>query len=463
MFIRDIPPEVQRADLIRSLAKVLHAPPFRDGNALPVNFDVHLLPDRDKKNDHRGLGTLTLPTAHWVASFLDIFQDDEDRPTLDCDQKTPEGWSYMTFECGQHQVRRDVLDFVRSMPYRDPTETAEHEERVKQLQVEVDVRALQFGKLCREGGFSAEWTAAHWPQGPFAPGATLQFLEETREILLSLGSIEVEYHEDVEFAHEMRYLIRIHRSSIERIAFEGSRTGGHGVLLFLTRPPAFELQDEDWEFDDDGEYQGGRPITRHTRLQFLPGGGHDSLVPYISSALRLQLPTFEDFDQFVHMATIVHLPGIDSINDPPFPVALKASRFHPASMTQISTWINKFSWPIAFQLQALLTNLVLDPLELVDLSGSIVTIQSKWGGEKTSEVLRLFKDRMQALNEEEGHKSLEDVLREAMETMSELYMEVRREYRQPGTFDCYHVNVMPTRLELHGPYPDQVRINLARH
>ncbi|KAG8906415.1 hypothetical protein FRB99_006917 [Tulasnella sp. 403] len=452
IFMKNIPKSLSDVDLIRGLAEVLHTEPFHDGTSPLINFQVFLHRDKRGNFSHSGRGALTFPTEDIAEQFLDVYGSSQ-RPHLSCDI----GTRLITFTPSRNEAKEDVLALIRSTPYIDPQRAQEQAERAERFQETIPACGLQFGWTCLDNVFSIEW------DGPTSNEQyTLSFVDETRQLQIDIPTDTTESDESDESEEsdesgfrwktrdqpEESLLVVLRFSRVESIACEGRYTSIPAVLMTLKYPPSFEKVTT---HSDDFGYG---PITMRYPIQFL-GPSHESVAPFTSLALRIQFYDYQDLATFEEMAELAQLPPVYEITSP----SVHRSLFSEENLDRVLNWIEGFEWTIAFQLQGILNDLMVDPVELWDLHEQIGLMKATYSVEKLAEILRLFKVRLKTWSWDggidEGTTTLADCLSQTAADVTATHILLRNQSKNAGFFNCHHVTLTPTRMILEGPYPDQ--------
>ncbi|KAG8900831.1 hypothetical protein FRC00_010867 [Tulasnella sp. 408] len=454
VFMQNIPISAGHAEIVRSLADVLHNPPFYNHSQQLTNFHVAL--HRGKKlqrgHKHIGSGSLTLPDPNLASLFLHYFGR-RNRRRLPC-----ETWGLIKFLPSRNVPREEVVALIQSTPYVDPKAQEAREERANQLRTVVRISQVQFGWQCRDGLFSEEWTSSV-PENMTSP-PSLAFQEETNEIWVSMGGRNHGWLEDSGSLVSNVIIFRFSR--VESLAYD-TLNGPYPALLFsFQTAPAFERHQT---------YSTASPSLpsysvqgRRSRLVSF-SSDHEFFAPYTSLAMRVVCASQKDFAEFQRMAEVANLPPAIPLDPPPPSRRL----FATSVLDSIHSWIAKLPYVVGFQALAVLNNLHVDPLELRRLRGQIMSILNYHGPARTSEILRLFGPQVKMLGwasafdaDEDPPETIEDCLRKATKEATPLHMALRDQSKNSGWFNCHHVTITPTRMVLDGPYPDQSNRVLRR-
>ena len=123
--------------------------------------------------------------------------------------------------------------------------------------------------------------------------------------------------------------------------------------------------------------------------------------------------------------------------------------FSRKRMGELSSWYARLdSWPVAFQIEALLRNGILNTEEVKCILEPTAAFCKERGVEATAALLRAFNERVRNSTSRQDLSTVFSTL--GNESQTRLLRT-----RTSGTHMCYHVTVTPTRIILEGPYPDK--------
>lgn len=168
--------------------------------------------------------------------------------------------------------------------------------------------------------------------------------------------------------------------------------------------------------------------------------GHARVAPYCHH-LRIVLYQNEDLDNFVNLCRIAELAQ-------PIRIAIDAYQHGYCShkrLRMVYEWLRALKWRVAFQLEAILHNALLNTEDLLTHLYAPINKLCAEHEEVASEVLRYFTEALQSLSPNET--PLRCFQRILARKVNATQAQVR-----PGMFYCHHVCFAPTRLLLEGPY-----------
>jgi RNA-dependent RNA polymerase len=172
---------------------------------------------------------------------------------------------------------------------------------------------------------------------------------------------------------------------------------------------------------------------------------HLRVAPF-AHQVRLVLKNAADLSQFATMCqTAETLP----------PVALREGTlevqrlqiFSSANLRKVNLWLNNLDWLVAFQCEALLRNLRLNALELLELRPQIDVV-SLQGSRYASQVLRHYHTVLRSLRKDETFLT-------AFTRAVQEYDQILKTQLDTSYFIAHHVNFTPTAMRLEGPYLHQ--------
>ncbi|KAF8639230.1 hypothetical protein AX17_001715 [Amanita inopinata Kibby_2008] len=424
-----VPHSLSNYDIVRRLMPILHSEEFSPPSEPPLNFIVRLERNESETIRNTGFGTLTVPSAQDAHRFLTRVKEEPIKI---------EGNKIRFYIRGPAKERDARV--VAKTPFIDPDNREERERKKWKLQDQLRLDAVQFGILFRDNytsnkgelpprSFSIEWEhdAVH------KSAAWLMFEYDNRLIRITIGDQAIE---------SVGYTIAITFESIEKI---GIGYGPQPYICFDTRtPPGFREVDF---FDSESTKSNYK-----CRIASLPG--HARVAPY---AHQLRLVLYNDrmidiIEKFEDMCKTAVIPdgailrcdGLKIIE------AERRNFFDSKRIFKLKKDISKFSWPVAFQLEALLHNGLLHTRGVEDILHDISKLCRLHPQDDNQYVGVLLRRYVEVLR-----------TRPPEESPQQCFERVRKkfEYLKPklpnGNILCYHVLFTPSRIALEGPYSMQ--------
>ncbi|KAJ7766875.1 RNA dependent RNA polymerase-domain-containing protein [Mycena metata] len=346
-------------------------------------------------------------------------------------------------------------------PYVDPALEKEHQEKVWALHEALRVDVVQFGFYYRDyppqpipdnkppplRKFSSEWGREYFnttpptrrrsgSPGPPSGVAWLRFDYDHKVICIQLGDETTEY---------LGSNINITFASIIRVAV-GYDPKPYVCFDTLT-PPQLEGIRFHREVLGDEALDSRKSKTRIGSLE----PGHLRVAPY-AQQLRIVLyndPARDMIKVFKDLCVTAGLPNT-IVAEFKFPFVLEASKrdfFSAKTLHRMDVLLKKYDWAVAFQIEALLHNTLLHTVEIEQLLPRIDQLCRVKGSAFAGQVLHEFH---QTLRVKSIRESPAACFTRTLASFVDHPISL-----QPGTFNCCHVTVTPTRLMLEGPYPIQ--------
>lgn len=409
-----------RQQITETLADILHSPLFQHLSSIPMNFHVHLHPDKNRIRNHRGTGALTLPNRPIGDHFMDLYGSERPRKPLVIGKKR------ISFSISRQTPngRPDVVERITLQRYIDPWIEAERERRVAHLDSSsIPVQTIQFGWECRDYVFSIECEEQ-------CDGRTkLAFSAERREIRIN-----------IQYADANVYFIALPYSHIDAMTIQYYLRQEAAIVFMLNTPPTYECHEP--------------PSKLRQRLSYLPILGHDRVAPYTSLAIRIICPSPQNLQDFRRLCMTAQLHKMD---DYEYPVA-RRDIFSPSAMDSLQRHLRRLNWQVAFQIESLIRNMVVDVKEILELIPLIKHMVDTEGKVFASAVLRKFATKANAMFVDE-----EDP---AQTTIRQCFINTHEEVRKltdintlkptDGSIcDAFHVKISPTTMFLEGPFPER--------
>jgi RNA-dependent RNA polymerase len=210
------------------------------------------------------------------------------------------------------------------------------------------------------------------------------------------------------------------------------------VICFeLLTPPVFQLErfnrtltGVDWK--DERKFR--------QRLSSL-SEAHAQVAPY-AHQIRMILHDERDLDKFCELCLVAEIPMPGKVTGME---ACSNEFFSPLRFREVDRALVKFKddWSVAFQLEALLRNGLLNTEDLLKrLIGPVVDLCAR----HPTTAVGTMRQFVEAMRAKDPRQSLMDCFEECMKEVPEAID------LSPGTFMCHHVTVTPTRMLLAGPY-----------
>ncbi|KIM48826.1 hypothetical protein M413DRAFT_437999 [Hebeloma cylindrosporum] len=435
LCIRYIPHEVNTWTVTRAIASVLHSEDFApivEGRL--INFRVKLNPNPAGGIRNDGTGLLTLPTEAVGIKFLAyIFKD-----PIRINKKK------LSFKKADRPPPEGLALTLKKTPYVNPDIEEASDEKVSLLDTQLRVTAVQFGIFfqrdyeetpLRPRTFSVEWESKY--DSDSRGRGQLSFDYDRKLIRITLEN---------ELTEDEGYTLIINFASIQKI---GTGYDGPAYICFDTLvPPMIE------------RFQIHRPMTGRRDVDFRKfkqrvgflSPTHAPVAPY-ARHLRVVLfnnPYDDVVGKFRSMCLIAGLSNtMVFICRPPLVIeALRLGFFSPKRIYDLHKTLSGFDWPVAFQLESLLHNGLLNTDDMDLLIPRVRELSRKHarqGAEYAGDLLRRYNEALQ--------------LRPAAESPLKCYHHILAtfEFTPPAskTFRCHHVTFTPTRMLLEGPYSSQ--------
>jgi RNA-dependent RNA polymerase len=419
-----------------ALANILHSQEYSSYSSSLLNFDIRLFPNRRTGHGHSGQGALTLPTEALGVQFL----RDYGWPTA---QIITVGNRTLRFVKSKKNVRSDVVEAIRRLPYLDPKVLEEREKRAAELRESIiSVQTIQFGWECRDSVFSVEWEK-------YCIDACSIFFEDNPR------QLRIKY-----FAPSETRIIAIRFSQIRWSATSLSVRGKPTIFLSLQTPPSFESEITPERMDQFQRSQQVRPngtvydIEPRQRLSAFDDE-YVRIAPYASLAIRLICRDGNHVLRFRRLCRDAQMEPSDF----DYPVEYR-SIFSARNLDSLQEWLQALDFEVAFQVESLTRALIVDIEEMLDLRADIDKIVETNGAQYTSALLRHFSGQARMLL-----LSGDDESNEYKETIRQCFQRSEKEFKLQApsstattgdtVFDCLHVIQTPTTIYLEGPFPER--------
>ncbi|KAJ7685522.1 RNA dependent RNA polymerase-domain-containing protein [Mycena polygramma] len=447
VLLHFLPTTADQFDVTVAVAKVLHSDDFRSfakdlagptvvgdtSRRRLLNFSVQLNQSTVGITRNDGSGILTLPSGEVRTKLLEWVMKRKNPIQVQGKKiKLLKGFA----------TREDEAVVLSKTPYVDPAIEREHQKKVWALQEALRVDVVQFGFYYREyppkpipdnrppppRKFSTEWErhGVAW----------LRFDYTHKLICIQLGDESTEY---------LGSNINITFASISKIAF-GYDPKPYVCFDTLT-PPVLEGIKFHRTILGDEALDSRKSKTRIGSLE----PGHLRVAPY---AQQLRIVLYNDTTRdmirvFSDYCKEAGLPGtiLVRFNHPYVLEESKCEFFSAKRLHKLGILFRKLDWAVAFQIEALLHNALLHTDEIDKLLPEIEQLCRKKGHAFTAQFLQEYH---RALRAKSMRESPTGCFKRVLDSFVHDPISI-----QPGTFNCCHVTVTPTRMILEGPYPIQ--------
>ncbi|KAF8609453.1 RdRP-domain-containing protein [Ceratobasidium sp. AG-I] len=439
-FLRGIAFDARENDVKLAIANALHGGSFAEFGPEKINFD--LLLHRNKRGGGGSHGSLTLPKAAIGNAFIRRYGSGQ----LSVNARS------IIVALSNKPVRQNIVERLRMTKYRDPQSEAEQRlaTRAETLSAGIDVVQIEQGWTKRDSSFLSEYAVELTETTTMA----LKFDDANRNIALSItqrGTLPWD---------NSTYYIKFRYSDIHYIHID--RHPDINVVLFQLRTPV-SYEHESSQFD--GLLSLADRRASRNRLSSLElDEKHASLAQYISRSILIRIgkPAATKFLQLCGIAQIAH-PHRQHIH------VVKSTMFAPSKTVALRRWIVNHKWEVAFQLERILSNMLLNPEDFLALKPEIDDLVRTSRTEHVVAVLLDFISRLEILDRDDDK---DEMMNRAMRTAEQCLKDAKQKASKPklgmsrlrfarrkginGDFPCLHAVVTPTRVILEGPSPEQL-------
>lgn len=484
--IFNICPSASARDVQRAIANILHSPGFQGGDKPLINFEFVLFPD--KNEDHCREGLLTLPTHDIGEQFLHAYGGSSPASSVSV------GWYDLGFRKSESDPQPATLERITTEPYHEIEEElqeiveeglqednyeeenyedenlngeeaqryeadqsehiidfqqleAEQKQRRKnQKQLENDFRehtvsvsALQFGWECRDGLYSVEYEKTCKGFG------TLAFYGKRREFRIQIRN-----------ATGKDSIIVVIRAAQIAWASVHQQSATQSVLfLALHWSPTYEHEEAE---EATSKEQGKRRKQPRQRLAaFDPE--HAAYAMYTSLALRFVCDDESAHENLIWLCKHARIKRNRHIHLVAHP---RRGLFAAPVQAEYRKWLVELEWELAFQVDILARNNILDLQEILSLRKQL----DRMAADKDVRYLAAF---VRYLAHEARDPSWYRNAKNPKDALKEHFIRCRKEFQPPlpgpspddivkGThqqFECYHAVVTPSTIRLDGPFLEQ--------
>ncbi|KAJ7785716.1 RdRP-domain-containing protein [Mycena metata] len=505
IFMRDISFAARQEDVKVALAQKLHRPPFPTDPLM--NFHVDIFRDHSKKNKHRGMGILTVPTTEIGNQFLTLFGERSQavdpftrifgRPTT-TSALSVKGRP-VKFTPSNRPVNNGIVELVRTKPWEDPIKTRQERERRAQLSGPITLSKFSFGRFCSDGVFSPEAsyhgsvacnvderrieiTHAGSVKPPPASSSPFNFADLRAQLRFDVEGFDVEDDEDLEdiYAEDEEDLIDTF-SDQSSVVYPSNRiialatqknTSEHQVFLQSSSPPHFQRVIV-------GPFEADDPEPIPERTSSFSDADFD-ITSRASQGLRLVFESRQDLDTFLVRCRTLHLPEPLTRDIP----VVERGIYAPVKLAALNHSLRFLKFSLAFEVDKAVWEGMLEPEEAVSLKDSLIQLWNSTRNEiECAAIFRYFLSTLRVPGLEStkapkrkrrGRTKKQQVLESPVVDLRQKLAEAVRAYiaelrrpkgrylPSPAIYQSYHLVLTPSTQILEGPLPDQSNSVLRR-
>lgn len=450
LFLQNIPPAVDRIELIRALEPVLHGEDFRHyyiGGA-PFNFEVKIFKNNKRGYHHYRCGKLIVPTEAIGTQVLSVMYLKPFQYDGRC----------ITFQESKFPAKKEELALLKG-PYIDPEILEEQLRREKELDGVLKVKSVRFGWPCHDGTISIEW------ESPPGESWTLAIDDQAHRLIL-----------------KSRKNVRI---VIALRAIQSTTLDITDCVYWLERPPAFEKGPEPVSLETSNIF-GTKSVNLEASNVFGPESvkfdfsnifgtidiakavqiAAELFGPEIRNRLHSLDPANERLFSFLRVVSIIfddHSTAseyrrkarmIGLSNDAPIHRYAYHKLFDQEVLKKFDDPLKAIPFEIAFQMEGLVSRRRFNPKELLEMERSICNAIEDHGDAKVRECLKgLDEDR-----EEKPEASVLELFGKRLQKKDQTIRNI-----PSHIFQCHRIMLTPTSAVLNGPFPDETNRVLRRY
>ncbi|KAJ3220792.1 hypothetical protein HK099_004012 [Clydaea vesicula] len=402
IFFIGIPFYATIYDLRNFFASILHSPPFLNIGDSIYNFDVSFT------GKAKTSAILTLPLNSLATKFLSEF---ENRGIMFMDR-------HLQFKLNTslNELRHSRLMLkIRRTPYLETEELQLEEEDKRRAGKNISLTCLQFCREKADMNFSAEYESNSPVSLIFKPAP------KRVEILTPEMNVVVE------------------RNNIERIDFDPDN---FAVMLYLIVPATFEYDSnrflvEEEDIDD----------TVLKKRRFYLNEQHAISAPYCCERIYLRFPTFSNLENFMNNATKFISPSESIL------IVTKDNLYSPENLKAVKKLCVQLPIYVAFQVEKLLRNKILDPVELLSLGDEIKKLKSNKNA--TELLMKFYQVISTSSYDGDLLECFKDVIRNTDPTLNEVHNENEFKCNVRNIPQCQLTYLFMLGYLLDGPFFNQ--------
>lgn len=484
IFFSQLPKNVARSafrDTVATFLQTIRAPTADEVPEFIIHLEIPERPTAEYKHD--GTGSIEIKEPDLMAEFLSklktepiMFQSgavvfsrepivvaSSSRMPDASSQSRPEralqiarppsvADSHTSMVSTSYRMNLNRAKHVKAPPERsgpkpeNPQYERKLQHRLSVLGQRARLENFQFGVL-RGKEFSAEYS-----RDVLESGGDLLFKDDQKTLLILLGGT----HQDPIIPS-----IAISIQTINAVAL-GTDYGKPYMFLELLQNPHFEREDAVRSTTGIAREDARRSRTRHSALD----PAHRRVAPYTSRWLKLSFYS----DGFYPDQSICELAGLPPVILDPDLTFAKRDLYSLRNIGSLEKWLqsNALPWEVAFQCEALFSNGVLVPQELMLLKPLIEEL-TKESPVQACDALMSFRTEMEGAAATKKlidfkHENIVPLFKKHINDSSKKAPISRlREGSAGSNFMCHHVKVTPTAVFLAGPLAEQSNRVIRRY
>ena len=355
IYVQQLPHKATDLDLIEAVADSLRTAASNPRAPHP-NFEAHIWPLKTRNGKTFTNGTITDVGERFLRQH-------ERSTSIRVRGHEPR------FSQSRKSPPPELISKLRTSRFVLPAEQRERQRELQQLATPISVAALQFGRLSADNVFSPELEHS-------TESGKVAFAGESRSITItfSIGGDRIEF--SIPFNTISKALVL--------------RGSDSSVLLLLSRPPVIAkilldaTEDLLAMFAELVRPSMGKAATRK-RLSGL-GAADLAQRPFVSTTVRLVFPSKSELEQFRHRRLEAHLPQAVPATIPVEHRGLYSS----ARLEAVRSTMARLDIRVAFQIDLMLHNGILDALQLSQLAPDFIELEHSRGALVAERVLAAF-------------------------------------------------------------------------
>ena len=241
---------------------------------------------------------------------------------------------------------------------------------------DISIRSISFGVCSAATSFSPEWARA-------ARGVDRVFFSETKKRPRPIKTLVIRLWDEDSFSVDATKASSIRITvAVDSVDQCHSVPGGTRILLSLSRPPLFETV----AGGSDSQRPKGQQVGSFD-------DEHSLVVGYASREIMIEFRTRRDLTSFMKEAASAGLPRVIAQN-----VSVESTRRQDeTTLALFQSWLATFDFRVAFQLEKLVRNGLLDAVKVVQLRPEVDDLVADKDAREAERVLAFFADSLSSL------------------------------------------------------------------
>ncbi|CAH7674040.1 RNA dependent RNA polymerase-domain-containing protein, partial [Phakopsora pachyrhizi] len=452
VYINDLPQVVEAKEtsiaIVQAISDVVHRPPFRKPGERKCNFDVKIREkyrprsirrserNRDQLSKRPRLcGTLTFTSSALGNSFLRF----SELNTITIFNNIVV-YFQQSLRGGRKAVPHpELVRHLRETPFKEPAQMIKEFQEQESLQIPLLISCIEFGRTAT--------LSTHPPRPVF-------YSEHSLYLPTDVSELQINTDKDMVI---LRWRRQNYTRSLVIKMRSISQIEAHSlsVILWLENPPSFEVirkvtNASGVQFDRDFHQEEDEEVR--FRVQGFTSG--KAVIPFVSTRLKITFADEEAFKRFCTKRESIRLPAVSYRER----LVIEKDSFSSKNLESVFRFAVCSAIPVAFQLEALLHNGILQPPQICFVCQKIEYLDPLHAERALIELSEKYDSDHIIANGRHGndeYSDLDSIISRAIVTTKSNKSPLNQKMERGDCFPCRSVIITPTKFTLEGPFVEQ--------